>query len=179
MTRPGNEPTSSRSRGGRLNHKATVAVYITDAVAHVFPWDYKAHTGLMLFLFHTWIRSTFDRGTWLGIQIRRFDPVASQCEGQTLCSSESTLVQNCLCLTPFVCTARTHICAHVKYPISTCRKGVGLAAGCMETRKHCTQEKNRKKNLGSTVLRLFPFPGESSPNFPCIALGQECYLNQI
>ena len=26
MTRPGIEPTTSRSRGGRLNHKATVAV---------------------------------------------------------------------------------------------------------------------------------------------------------
>ena len=39
------------------------------------------------------------------------------------CSSESTLVQNCLCLTPLrVCMARTQSCTHVKDPISICRK---------------------------------------------------------
>ena len=30
--------------------------------------------------------------------------------------------------------------------------------------------------LGSTVLWLIAFPGENSPNFSCIALGQESYL---
>ena len=40
---------------------------------------------------------------------------------------------------PFVCAARTQICVHVKDPISICRKRVGLTAGGMETRKHCTQ----------------------------------------
>ena len=40
----------------------------------------------------------------------------------------------------FMCTARTQICAHVKNPISICRKRVGITAGGMETRKHCTQD---------------------------------------
>ena len=40
-----------------------------------------------------------------------------------------------------------------------------------ETQKRCTQEK--KKKLGSVVLWLLAFPGESSPNFQCIALGQK------
>ena len=33
-----------------------------------------------------------------------------------------------------------------------------------------------KKTLGGAVLWLLAFPGESSPIFPCIALGQESYL---
>ena len=41
--------------------------------------------------------------------------------------------------TPFVCTAHTHMCAHVTVPISICRKRVGLTAGGIETRKYCTQ----------------------------------------
>ena len=40
----------------------------------------------------------------------------------------------------------------------------------MDTRKHCIQEENR---LDSAVLRLFAFPGDSSP---CIALGQDSYV---
>ena len=34
-------------------------------------------------------------------------------------------------------TARTNICAHVKHPISICRKRIGLAAGGMATHKYC------------------------------------------
>ena len=71
---------------------------------------------------------------------------------------------------PCVCTARTHMCAHVKDTISICRKRVGLTAGGIETRKHCTQKE--KKKLGRAVQWLFAFPGgKSSPNLPCIALG--------
>ena len=54
--------------------------------------------------------------------------------------SESTLVQNCLCLTslpptPLMCTAHSQVCAHVK----------DSASVCDETRKHCTQEVKKKK----------------------------------
>ena len=69
----------------------------------------------------------------------------------------------------FVCKARTQICAHVKDPISFCRKRISLTAGSMETSKHCTprkktEEKNTKK-IGSAVLWLLAFPGESSTIF--------------
>ena len=39
----------------------------------------------------------------------------------------------------FACTARTQICAHVKDPISICRKRIGLTAGGIETQKYRTQ----------------------------------------
>ena len=70
----------------------------------------------------------------------------------------------CVC----VRTARTQIYAHVKDPISICYKRLGLTAGGMKTQKHCTQ--GTKKKLGSAVLWLLAFPGESSPNFLCLAL---------
>ena len=73
---------------------------------------------------------------------------------------------------PFVCAARTQICAHVNDPISICRKRVGLTAGGMETRKHCTQKKKKRW----VAPWLLAFPGENSANFPCMALGQEHYL---
>ena len=59
-----------------------------------------------------------------------FDLLAGQGEKQfCLYPSESTHVQTCLCLTAgFVCTARTQMCAHVKDPISICRKRVGAAS---------------------------------------------------
>ena len=41
----------------------------------------------------------------------------------------------------------------------------------METPKHCTQEKPDK--LSIAVPWLLVFPTESSPNYLCIALGQE------
>ena len=72
-------------------------------------------------------------------------------------------------------TARTHIRAIVKHPLSICRKRVGLTAGDMETPKHFTQENILFKKLGSAVLWLLTFPEESSQNFLCIALGQESY----
>ena len=70
-----------------------------------------------------------------------FDPAlvgAGRVRGSFFYPSESTLVQTCLCrLTPFVCTARTQKCAHVKDPISICCKRVGLTAGGMVTHKYC------------------------------------------
>ena len=74
---------------------------------------------------------------------------------------------------PFMCTVHTQMCAHAKDSISICHKRVGLTAGGMETQKHCTQGK--KKKLGSTILWLFAFPRESSPNVLFIALGQGRY----
>ena len=47
---------------------------------------------------------------------------------------------------PFLCTACTQICVHVKDPLSICRKRVSLAAGGMETQKHCTQKRKTPKN---------------------------------
>ena len=64
----------------------------------------------------------------------------------------------------------------VKDPVSICRTRAGLTAGGMETRKHCMQE--GKKKLGSAVLWLLAFPDGSSPNVPCIALGQDSYVIQ-
>ena len=50
------------------------------------------------------------------------DPLTAQSEKQFFLSpaSESTLVQTCLFVPDpnFVCTARSHVCAHVKDPIS-------------------------------------------------------------
>ena len=51
-----------------------------------------------------------------------------------------------------------------------------LTAGGMETQKYCTQE-NKTTTLGSAVLWLLAFPGESSPTFPGIALGQKKKLS--
>ena len=76
-----------------------------------------------------------------------FDPLAGQGGVQFFWpASESTLVQTCFVPDPpFVCTARIKTCAHVKDPILICRKRVGLKAVGIETRKHCTQEKQKKK----------------------------------
>ena len=58
-----------------------------------------------------------------------------------------------------MCTTRTQICAHIKDPISICRKRIGLTAGGMETRKHCTQGKEEKSWLALyDVLWLLAFP---------------------
>ena len=56
-----------------------------------------------------------------------FDPLAEQGEeqgGVFVWSLRVNCVQTCLCLTPFVRTARTHMCVHVKDPISICRKRI-------------------------------------------------------
>ena len=42
--------------------------------------------------------------------------------------------------------------------------------------KHENTAHRRRKKKGSAVLWLLAFPGESSPNFLCVALGQESYL---
>ena len=69
-----------------------------------------------------------------------FDPLAGQGENQFF---SSLRVNSCADLfvpdPPFVFTARTQICEHVKDPISICRKRVDLTAGGMETQY--TQEK--------------------------------------
>ena len=46
---------------------------------------------------------------------------------------------------PFVCTVRTQICAHVKDPISVCRKRVGIAAGGMHGHAQNTARTRKKK----------------------------------
>ena len=89
--------------------------------------------------------------------------------------SESTLVQTCLCLTPpplsplFICTERTHMCAHLKDPISVCRKRVGLTAGRMETLQ-----------TGGKKLGIAPYYGCSLSPRKAVrisrALGQESCL---
>ena len=66
----------------------------------------------------------------------------------------------------FVCTARTYNCAHVKDPISISRKRVGLRAGGMETRKHCTQ--GEKQLARAFYIWLLVFLVEISPNVPFI-----------
>ena len=48
---------------------------------------------------------------------------------------------------PFVLSARTLNCGHVKDPISICRKRVGFTAGGMKTQKHW-EKKARKKKAG-------------------------------
>ena len=45
----------------------------------------------------------------------------------------------------------------------------------MDTLKHVLHIGQARKMLGSTVLWLLALPGESIPNCPCIALGQESY----
>ena len=80
-----------------------------------------------------------------------FDPLLGQGEENHFSPSESTLVQTCLCLNPFLCTARTQICAHVKDPISIFRKRLGLTASGMETRKHCTQVGGMKTEMTASV----------------------------
>ena len=75
---------------------------------------------------------------------------------------------------PFVRTARTQICAHVKDHMCICRKREGLAAGGIKTREHYRRKKSTTTQIQcSAVLCLLAFPGESSPNCPC--LGQESY----
>ena len=82
-----------------------------------------------------------------------------------ICPSECGLV---CAWPPFLCTTCTQMCEHVKYPISICRKRVGLIASWMETRKQCIQGKQQQ--LGSVVLWLFAFPGEHL-KFPVYCIG--------
>ena len=79
-------------------------------------------------------------------------------------------------LPPFACMARTHICVHVKDPISICCKRVCFTAGGVVTKILHTGEEKKKKKLGSAVQWLLTFPGEKNPYFLCIALRQEMYL---
>ena len=68
-------------------------------------------------------------------------------------STEATLVQTCLCLQPLRVKG-THICAHVKYPTSICRKRVGLTTGGIETGKLCTQETSKQDSWVGPVFPL-------------------------
>ena len=128
-----------------------------------------------------------DGGTYVAqwLQSRKSDPktvvdsidlLAGQGEWQFFYPSESTLAQTCLCL----CAqhARTHIGgAHVRYPISIWRKRVGLTAGDMKNIKKTLRTGKTQEELNSDALWLARFPQEKiSPNFPCIALGQDSYL---
>ena len=76
---------------------------------------------------------------------------------------------------PLVCTARTQMCTHVKYPLSICRKSESGPHSQWHgnTKKTARRGKKQRKknNLGSAVLWLLAFPRESIPNFPCIGSG--------
>ena len=63
-----------------------------------------------------------------------FDPWAGQGEGQFFCPSEVNSYVDLFLLDPPSCVQHApKICAHVKDPISSCCKRVGLTAGGMET----------------------------------------------
>ena len=84
------------------------------------------------------------------------------------------LCRLCLCLTPLsLYGTHPNLCLCAYLCISICCKRVGFTDGVIETGKHCTQEIIK---LGCSVLWLLTFRGESSPNFLCIALGQDIYL---
>ena len=71
-----------------------------------------------------------------------------------------------------MCTAHTQICAHVKAPISICRKRVDLTACGMETQKlHTGKETNGVAPYYSCSLSL-----EKAAQISHDALGQESYL---
>ena len=98
-----------------------------------------------------------------------FDPQAGQGEGVLSVPPSQLLCQQILfsCTrSPFVCMARTQICAHIK-DSSICCKRVGLTAGQrMETQKHCTQEDNKK--------------GWVPPYYACsLLLGREARSSQV
>ena len=100
-----------------------------------------------------------------------FDPLAGQGEKQSFCSpSESTLVQTCLCLTPLRLYGTHPHRAHVKDPMSMCRKRGGLTAGGMETRKalHTGSNPWVAPYCGCSLP-----PGKAARIFRCITLGQE------
>ena len=100
--------------------------------------------------------------------IRGSNPVRSTRKLESLSESKYRSDSLLVCPTPRVKT-HAYECTHVKDPVVHVK-----VQWIRETRKHCTQEKNTPK-LGSAVLWLLAFPGESSQNFPCIALGQENY----
>ena len=95
--------------------------------------------------------------------------------------SNSTLMQTPLCPIPSTCMACTQMSTHAKDLTSVCCERVGLTADGMKTRKHCTQDRKKRKNKDWRVPHyscLLSSPGESSPNFPHIALGEKSYLIQ-
>ena len=95
-----------------------------------------------------------------------FNPLAGQGKRQVFFSVESTLVQTCLCLTP--------LCAHVKDPISTCRKTVGITAGGMEKNENTAY---RAETLGSAALWLLVFPQGKHPDIPMHGIGTRKFSN--
>ena len=121
-------------------------------------------------------RSSVVRGSEIKSEDPGFDPLAGQVE-QPFFPLRVKSCADVLCLTPSisVCTFRIHMCAHVKDPISICLQSVGLTAGGVQTRTHCTQGGARWVALyyGCSLS-----PGERSPNSPCIALGQGSDLLQ-
>ena len=118
------------------------------------------------------LAQTGDVAQWL--ESRNSNP-RRPCVRSVFCPSESTLVvQTCLCLTPFMSTARTRICAHVKYPTSICRKSRPHSPcyGNTKTLHTGGGQKDWVAPYYGCSLSL----GKSSPNLPCIALGQESFL---
>ena len=76
----------------------------------------------------------------------------------------------------FMCMACTQICAHVKIPYHPSVVKLKEFGSQLVVWKHENTAHRTGKKLGSTLLWLLAFPGESSSTFPCIALGQDSYL---
>ena len=75
---------------------------------------------------------------------------------------------------PSVCTARTRICAHVKDPVSICRKSVQASQQVVwkhEDTVHMRKKEEEKTWVAPCYDWSLP-PWESSPHFQCIALEQ-------
>ena len=112
-----------------------------------------------------------DIAQWLESRNSNLQTLAGQGQGQVLCFSESTLVQSCLCLTrpPSCARHEPKFVRTLKIPYPSVVKESSRWYG---NTKHSTHG----KTLGSAVLWLLAFPGESCPNFLCITLGKDSYV---
>ena len=134
------------------------------------------HAWWCVWMFVSWVLSLGEVAQWLS---RNSNPKTLIGDAGWRTVFLSVRAHSCVDLSapdpPFVHMARTRIFAHVKDLISICCKRVGLTAGEMETGKHSTLWKNKKK-LPALYYGCLLSSGESSPNFLCIALGQDIFL---
>ena len=91
-----------------------------------------------------WKIMDVDRGHGSVVECRTynpntgFDPLVGKDEGQVFCLPPSQLLCWLVCAwPPFVCTACTQVCMHVKDHMAICHKRVGLTASGMVTQKCC------------------------------------------
>ena len=102
------------------------------------------------------------------------NPLAEQGKGQFFSVPPSQLLRNMCVPDPTSCARHVaKVCAHVKDPISICRKRVGG----MENTK--TLHTGVKEKLGSAVLWLFAFPGGKQPEFTMHCIGTRKLSNPI